>query len=493
MMSCPINSLPSDSVALAYALEECPSKLPTTPIWNRLTNNSYDSGTGTQTETVAREPINESRQNFKGTVVKENASIGFEHDLLQEQTKELVSGFMFCNIRKKPEASPTAVTATAYTVPSSTGFVVGRLIFASGFTNPQNNGLKIVTAVTATSVSCSGLVAEASPPAGDMIKVVGFDGNTGDITFFASGGVTSLRSTTLTLTGLGLIGGEMVYIGGDDVTRRFDTAANNGWAEVVSVTANEIVLKGMDGVQVTDTGAGKQIRMFIGDVMKNEATQDLQIKKSFCFERKLSSGMFQYINGSMPNTISIDMALNEKLKCNMAFLAMTSQVDSTAKAGTRPALVNDELLDTASRVSRLRLYNEDTNQVIMRHISSASITINNNLKEIGGIGYAGPVDFVPGTFAVEGSLQGYFTNPSALEAVKNNNTVSLSFAGVAKNKGIVINIPCFQLGEGTANVEKNAEITLPLSAMAVAHPILNHTLMYQTFNYLPALAETNLA
>lgn len=50
------------------------------------------------------------------------------------------------------------------------GIVVGAEILASGFTTPANNGSRVVTAVTATAISCAGCATEAAA-AGRTISV----------------------------------------------------------------------------------------------------------------------------------------------------------------------------------------------------------------------------------------------------------------------------------------------------------------------------------
>lgn len=76
-----------------------------------------------------------------------------------------------------------AATSTGYTRSTGSfvtdGFAVGMLLTASGFTKAANNGLKAITAVTATAIACAGCSAEAS--ASGRTLAVGLPLSDGDV------------------------------------------------------------------------------------------------------------------------------------------------------------------------------------------------------------------------------------------------------------------------------------------------------------------------
>ena len=112
---------------------------PTNTDWTPLEPNTYADFGGSIT-TVARNPINPSRQRKKGVTTDKDSSGAFNTDLTQKNLQELLQGFFFADLRRKGETVATAVVTTdTYNVPDTTGFFVGSLVFASGFTNGANN------------------------------------------------------------------------------------------------------------------------------------------------------------------------------------------------------------------------------------------------------------------------------------------------------------------------------------------------------------------
>jgi hypothetical protein len=107
-------------------------------------------------------------------------------------------------------------SANTYAVVSGgASVVVGHLVRATGFTNAANNQIFRVASSTSTTIvgTALSLTAEAAPPAAAKLKVVGFQGAAGDIIAAAS----SLTSTVLDFTTLGLHVGQTLKIGGDQI------------------------------------------------------------------------------------------------------------------------------------------------------------------------------------------------------------------------------------------------------------------------------------
>jgi hypothetical protein len=485
------NTLPSNSTGLRYAEEVLgtPGTLPGSPIWNPLEPNSYGDF-GPQVKTVARNPINASRQRRKGVVVDVDASAGFNTDFAQKTMFDLMQGFMFADWRKKDTDVVTATNTTAYTIASGgADYLTNSLVLAENFTNAGNNGLKKVTGTTATTVTVGGLTTEVSPPATAAITRVGYEAASGDITLTVAGSVITLGSTTLNFTTLGLIPGEWIWVGGDAAGNQFATAADNGFYRIKTIAANAIVFDRSPNSPVTDTGAGKTIRLFFGHVIKNEG-EALIKARTYQLERKLATGQYEYMLGAMANTLALDIKVADKITMDMGFVANDGATALAAKSGTRPSLpASNYAFNSSSDFTRLRLLDDTAGGSLATYLQDLKLTIDNGVTPAKAIGTIGAIDQVPGDFMVSGTVEAFFSSVAAVDAVRNNNDVALDFALVAKNVGWLFDMPLITLGDARLKVEKDKPIILPLSLDAAAHETLDHTLLVVYYTYLPSAAQ----
>jgi len=502
----------SNSTGLRYAEEESIGVLPTTPDWIPLEPNSY-SDFGGEITTVARNPINASRQRKKGVVTDLDASGGFNSDLTATNLQDIMQGFFFADARRKNEfggdGSISGVDGTAETYSGTgidTGFISGDLIFASGFSNTENNGLKKVDSVSTDTVTVTqDLVDENTPPNDAKLVAVGFEFTTDDLTVDASGDLPALQTSTKDLTQLGLIPGEWMYIGGDAANTSFPDSENNGWVRVKSISANEIILDKTSGTMVTyNTAGGETIRVFLGRVLKNESDTSLIKRRTYQLERSLdypettqpNDIQGEYLVGAVANEFTMNMNQADKITADLSFIAQDNeQVDYTTglKSGNRPSLEESDAFNTTSHFSRLRMSILDPANSypdpLFAYLTEFTVSINNNVSPNKAIKVLGAFDMTAGTFAVSGDLTAYFSTVDAVKAVRDNEDITLDFAIAQANKGILIDVPLITLGDGRLNVEQDEPITLPLSTEAAADKVFDHTLMMIHFDYLPDAAE----
>lgn len=476
-------------------------------IWYPLDPNSYSDFGGTFTK-VARAPINSKRSRYKGVLTDLDSAGGFNIDLTQTNIQDLFQGFVFDQFEEKGRQAVTAVSGTVYTVADAGDFLANDLVFASGFNTTGNNGLKLVTAVTGTTVACAGLTIEGSPPAGAKIVRVGHQFTSGDCEIDASGTLPIIATSTKNLTQLGLVDGELIFIGGDTAGTEFATAANNGWARVRTTDgANSVTLDKASGTMVTDAGSSKTIRIFFGRTLKNQEGTAIT-RTTYQLERTLgapddaqpSQIQSEYIVGAVPNEMTMAIDTADKIMVDMSFMGTdyeTRDGVTGVKAGTRPNLGSAKAFNTSTHVTRIRMgLCSDTNEYVdamFAYVTEARLTINNNITMNKAVGTLGAFEATAGTFEVGGNVTAYFQDVSALEALRNNSDVTLDVCVVKDNAGFAFDLPLLALDDGRLNVELNQAVTIPLGLMAADGEDVNsnlaHTIVMSFYDYLPDAAE----
>lgn len=225
-----LSKIDSNSTGLAFAEETSVGVLPVTPIWYPLEPNEYGSFGG-KVKTVARRPINQTRQRKKGVVVDVDAAGDFTMDVTADNTQRLMQGFLFANARTKNELSIATVGTDYQPTSGGAGFFVDDLIFAKGFADPANNGLKQVATAATSSVTVVGGGLVAATGQSGIISRVGHQFGTGVAAIDASGTLPKLTvsgivaaSSTFTITGQPA-NNETVTVGGKTYT--FQTTLTN--------------------------------------------------------------------------------------------------------------------------------------------------------------------------------------------------------------------------------------------------------------------------
>lgn len=508
-MVCAVNKIDSNITGLRIAEEECLRELPgvggVDAKWFLQEPNSYDS-LGSELTTLARNPINPSRQRKKGSISDLDASGGFNQDFTQTNMTRLLQGFFFSDVREKKTNKPINGTQLNVSSVSSAGlatfsgalaYAVKTLVLNSKFGAAANNGLKVVSAVTGTTVTFAPFETEASPPVDAQIKAVGYEFAAADVAITTPlGGYPRLTSTLANLNTLGLIPGEWVFLGGDLTVSRFTN--NIGFARINAVTADYIEFDKTDWVPQAEAGTGKTIRMFYGDVVRNEFDPALIKRRSYQIERTLGNDVegpqAEYLVGAVANELTVNIPSADKMNADLSYVAMDSEFRTGLeglKPGTRLADDQTDIFNTSSDFSRIKLaiVEPGTSEPssLFAYAMEMTLTINNNVTPTKAIGVLGGFDTTAGTFEVGGSVDAYFANVEAVRAVRNNADVTLDIIAVKKNGGVLFDIPLLALGDGRLNVEQDSPITLTLENMA-AESKFGYTCLFESFDYLPNLA-----
>lgn len=510
-----VTSISSNATGLSIAEELTPKVLPGSPTFLTLEPNSY-ADFGAQIGTTPRNPINPGRQRKKGVPTSLNAAGGFNNDLTQSNLQDIFQGFLFADLRTKDELDVTDVTlTTTYTVAAGgTGYAAGDLLFAKGFGDAANNGLKTVASSTATTVVVNEtLVDAAGLTADEIISKVGVQGAAGDIDVDASGTLPTLTSTVFDFTTLGLIPGEFIFIGGDvsgAAGDQFLTAANNGLKRVLSVAANVLTIDKSDATMVTEANTAETVRIFIGRALKNEADPTLQVTRTYTLQRTLgapddaSPAQIQAdgLQGAYASEMTLNLPAEDKVTFDLTYLALDGlTVDGPtalpSAAGTLVPVVEASAFNTTSDFSRIKLAKvvtgDEAPTALFAFVEEITLTVNNNLTANPALSVFGAAVISVGTFEVGGQLTAFFQDTVATDAVRNNDDLTLDLALIKENSGIVIDIPLLTLGDGRPTVEQDVPVKLPLSQEAASGVLLDstldHTLFMVFFDFLPTAAE----
>lgn len=496
-------------------------------VWYPLEPNTY-SNYGGQIKTVARQPISASRQIRKGVVTDIDAAGGINTDITQTNLQDLLQGFFFANAIQQPSnhgmntaAVPiTSVVASGSLIEAASGLAVfktGFLIYTSGFANNSNNGLHVISTgnVSAQIAVVETLVNETVSGYSPTVDVCGFQGASGDLTITQGGGsFPVLGSTTLDFTTLNLVPGQWIYIGGDTTATHFATAANNGFARVLSVTTHAITLDRTQNTMVTDTGTSKTIQIFFGTVFQNQQGTNI-IRRTYTLERILgayntsspSSQQAEYITGAVPNEFSLNVATAAKLTADITFAGLSvNTIDenvsgantllSKVSGATAPAIVSGNAFNTTSNVPRINLsiYTAGTSNptTLFTFVENMTVTIKNNLKANKAIGVLGAFEETAGFFQISGKMSVYFAEVEVISQLLNNANFCLDAHFVENNAGFTVDLPLLTLGDGRPDVKINEPVMLPLNFDgASASPLnsnLNISATIEFYPYLPTAA-----
>lgn len=503
------NKIDSNETSLYYAEETALGVLPVNPAWKPLEPNSY-SDFGGELTLLARNPINSSRQRKKGVITDLDASGEFNQDFTQTNFQDLLQGVMFADFRRKAEATVTSVTSTGYVVSDATKFTSGTIIFASGFANQSNNGVKVVTSTSGsplTVVETSGLTAEGSPGASARIVAVGVVVTSGSATVSTAEDLPTLTVDGVNFSTLGMVAGEWVYIGGDGGTG-FADEGNNGFKRLSRVAGGALTID-LSQTDMIDEVSSNTIHIYYGRVLKNELGALIK-RRSYQLERQLGAPdtaspnniQSEYIKGAVPNEFTLNIEQADKINADLSFIAIDNEQRTATegiKTGTRQALIETDAFNTSSDYAMLRMNIIDPTNVnptsLFAYLTELTVTINNNVTPNKAVAVLGAFDVTAGTFEVQAEATAYFSTVEAVQAVRRNANVTINMAVVKENAGFILDLPLVALGDGRLEIEQDEPITLPVTMDAATavkiNPNTDYTAMWVFFDYLPNKAIPN--
>lgn len=469
----------TNGMSLSFAREATLGVLPVSPQWFELEPNTIQSY-GTTVSKTARTPISKARARRKGSVTDSDSSVEFEADLTLYHLRLFAEDFLFAHAIGGDSYLTTAATATGYTVPATSAAQAGRLlyggaaaktlVFARGFANAANNGLKPLSAVTATGgteVKVAGNVAEV--PAADVmaeVSIAGVRAVAGDLAIDAQGNLTSV---VLDFTTLGLGKGQTIHVGGPDALHQFANAANLGFARVDIIAAHKLTLSHRDQAFVADDGAAVAVDILFGQFIRNVDVDHADFfQPSTQFELRspnlMSGGAagHEYAIGNWADAMSISIPLTGKATVTLGFKGQTTTDPVTGRAtNAATAKVGEQVgaFGTSSDIARLRMDDVDE-EGLTTDFKSATFTLTNNVAGEKVLGHLGPKYMNAGDIECDVENQMIFTNPDVIHGIRCNTTFGFGFVLRNGDGGFAVDLPTGTLSGGGREFPANQSVTL---------------------------------
>ena len=356
------------------------------------------------------------------------------------------------------DSAITDVAVTTFIITTtavSPAWAIGMLIRATGFTDAANNRFFRASAGSATSITpTTGGATEAAPPGTARVKCIGVQGASGDLLAVTAGG-NGLTSTALNWTTFGLAVGQWVRIGteaGGDAFSFVGTAANNGYARISVIAATKLSFDIVPTGWAADTGAGKTIRVFFGDYLRNGTTV---LGHSIEKQHTDLAPVYQVLKGMVVNTLTMALASQAIVRGTVGFLGMGIAVSATRTTGSTDGTAETaDVLNAAGNVGRVA---ENGTALSGVYMLENTFNLTNNARQqpaVGGLGASDPYSFVGialGRMVVSGTARFYFANETLLNKALNSTASSLDWAVKdAAGHTFLVDVPKVKFGTASA-------------------------------------------
>lgn len=500
----------TNNCSLSVAVESSIGVLSGSPTWFLLEPNGIGTY-GATIKTVPRSPISKLRQRRKGTIVDLDSSVEFEHDTTKEAMILFSEGFVFSTYTTQVALASGTNTLAAdddvagaglngYTHSAITAALANNaLVYGRGFTNATNNGMNAVdgpnSTTTVTAVQGTPGFIDETPSLAQhaTLERAGHRGAVGDLTWVSS--TKTLGSTALNLTTLGLVVGQLIHLGGLLAANQFTGGVAYG--RVRSIAAGAVVLDKVTGTLVAnDTGAGKQIDILFGRFLRNVAVDAANfLTRSYQFELyldnlqnpDLTGPMYQYALGNFANTMEVKLPLTDKSTVSFGFIGTDTPVPTvTRKTGaSTPVLpVQTAPFGTTSDIARLRLTRVDESG-LTTCFKELTLKLGNNVSPEKCLGVLGASFMNNGNFEVDLDTTVLFTNSLVMDAIRNNETVTMDFLLRNTDGAMAIDIPSMTLGDGKLDFPVNESVKIKLSGQAFVDATLGTSIGISLFPAVP--------
>lgn len=474
----------ANRMQLAYVAETIWGETPSSPTMTKLRvlSESLDVG---QRYTRSNE-IRDDRMTDALIKVAQETGGGLDFELSWGAFDPFIAAALFSTWQNQPEISGgdvSQVTASSDTLTVASGgasYKDGHLVRLTGFGESANSGVFEVASSTATTVvltSSSGVVDESSPPSTARIKVVGFAGTSGDIVADASG----LTSTALDFTTLGLTAGQWIKIGGGTAGTGFATTANNGWARVSSIAANDLDLDDLPTGWTADAGSGKTIRVWVGDYVRVGTT-----RTSFTLEKgALAQATPTYISyrGMVPNSLALTLDAGAMVRGSLGFQGKDGSLSTTALDASPDDAVSYAPFNAVANVGRLAI--DGVAAGAPSYVRSLAVSVGNNLRGHNAVGTLGRADVRAGDADVSGRLSAYFGDKTLYETYLNGTESRLDCRLERDGRALVVTLPRVRFETGSVQARgRNQDVMAELGFRALKDATMATSVQMDRLEYV---------
>lgn len=455
---------------------------------------------------VRRDPISKDRMPRSSTVVDLDSGVEMEMDCTSEHMRILMGSVMMASGigRERGVMYPTSVNTDEYVVSDvNVTIPAGRLIFASGFAQTANNGLKLVAGTPSdTQVPADNLVAETTTTSQNAtVEICGVQGDTADFRLTSGGNLTS-EVAGLDFTTLGWSVGQILHLGdpASGAAYRFATitdnqyAAGEGFVRIRSIAAHLVTLDKNEVLIANgaDAGTGKTIRILYGEFLREWADDHANHSKRFSQIEtslpELDGGTDAYLTskGNLPDTCTFEFPLTDIVKMSVKWVGTDTPAPSTTRetwdAVRDPVLVNP--FNTTSSYRRKRLCTQ-AGVTVVSELKELSLTINNGVTPEKTQGRLGAFKMNLGNHNVEGTSTWLLDDPDILANIRSHSKLTMDLAMGGEDGGFYIDFPSLRISGGNPGLERNTSVSVEVSIMPEKDASLGYMMGFNRFPYLP--------
>ncbi len=415
---------------------------------------------------VTSEEFRDDRQVSDIAQVDAGASGQLAVELSWGAADDLLAGALFGAWSGVAVAGAAVDGPDTFALPSGgTAFVAGHLVQGQGFAAAANRAVLRVTGADATAVTVSAAtLAVEDAGAGKRLVAVGFEGTAGDLAATADG----LASGELDFTTLGLAPGQWIAIGGVAAGTRFATAAANGWARIAAIAPDALALDHRPTGWAADAGAGKTIRVFFGERLRNGT-----VERSFSIERDHTDiGQVFLFRGQMARRLDLSLETGRIVEARFDVIGRDA-LRGAATFGTGQPIA-PPVAPVMNAVGHLVLVREGGGGAgIVRRVG---IEIDNGLRELKAVGALGNVGIGVGTAQVAGSLEAYFADGALYDKYLAAADTSLAFVLAEGTTAYVVTLPRVKLTEGRVEAgSRDSDCILRFALTGARDPLTGAT------------------